>query len=209
MLILSLITSLCLGVALAWVYKYRTVYTKEFVTTLIILPSLLAIIIFLVNGSLGTSVAVAGTFSLIRFRSAAGGSRELLSLFLAMTIGLSTGMGYLILAILSILFFLSIWFSLEKFFFFNNGQTFRFLTIDVSKKEVEVKQVFSTILNNYCSNSDLVSLKTSQNGSQLRLSYEVDLKSDGDDVNLMQNLLNIDHATDESLTKRAKKRKIL
>ncbi len=72
------------------------------------IPSLLSVIIFLVNGSLGTSVAVAGTFCLVRFRSAAGGARELLAPFLTMTIGLSTGMGCLTLAILTTIVFLVI-----------------------------------------------------------------------------------------------------
>jgi hypothetical protein len=75
-LIFSMITSLILGIVLAKVYKRQTIYTKEFVITLSLLPAIISIIIFLVNGNLGTSVAVAGTFSLIRFRSAAGGSKK-------------------------------------------------------------------------------------------------------------------------------------
>ena len=93
-----LATSLILGFVLAMVYKYQTQYTKEFVITLTLMPVLIAIIILLVNGNLGTSVAVAGAFSLIRFRSAAGSSKELLAVFLATAIGLATGMGYLLLA---------------------------------------------------------------------------------------------------------------
>ena len=70
-----LATSLILGLVLAMVYKYKTLHTKEFVITLTLMPALIAIIILLVNGNLGTSVAVAGAFSLIRFRSAAGSSK--------------------------------------------------------------------------------------------------------------------------------------
>ena len=91
-LIFSMITSLILGIVLAKVYKRQTIYTKEFVITLSLLPAIISIIIFLVNGNLGTSVAVAGTFSLIRFRSAAGGSKELLAVFMATAIGITTGM---------------------------------------------------------------------------------------------------------------------
>ena len=94
-----LATSLILGLVLAMVYKYKTLHTKEFVVTLTLMPALIAIIILLVNGNLGTSVAVAGAFSLIRFRSAAGSSKELLAVFLATAIGLATGMGYLLLAV--------------------------------------------------------------------------------------------------------------
>ena len=83
-LLLALVVSLFLGLALSWAYKQRTLYTREFVISLTLLPCLMTLVIFLVNGSLGTSIAVAGTFSLIRFRSATSGSRELIAIFLAM-----------------------------------------------------------------------------------------------------------------------------
>ena len=82
-LMLALLVSLVLGLALTWTYKYRTLYTREFVISLTLLPCLMTLVIFLVNGSLGTSIAVAGTFSLIRFRSATSGSRELIAVFMA------------------------------------------------------------------------------------------------------------------------------
>ena len=98
-----------LGLALSWAYKQRTLYTREFVISLTLLPCLMTLVIFLVNGSLGTSIAVAGTFSLIRFRSATSGSRELIAIFLAMIIGLAAGTGYLLLAVLFTGFILGIW----------------------------------------------------------------------------------------------------
>ena len=98
-LIASLVTGLILGIILAKVYKHQTIYTKEFVITLSLLPAIISIIIFLVNGNLGTSVAVAGTFILIRFRSAAGGSKELLAIFMATAMGITTGMGFLALGV--------------------------------------------------------------------------------------------------------------
>ena len=90
-LMLALLVSLVLGMALSWTYKYRTLYTREFIVSLTLLPCMMTLVIFLVNGSLGTSIAVAGTFSLIRFRSATSGSRELIAIFLAMIIGLAAG----------------------------------------------------------------------------------------------------------------------
>ena len=73
-LLLALLVSLTLGLALTWTYKYRTLYTREFAISLTLLPCLMTLVIFLVNGNLGTSIAVAGTFSLIRVRSATSGS---------------------------------------------------------------------------------------------------------------------------------------
>ena len=113
-LMLALLVSLLLGLALTWTYKYRTLYTREFVISLTLLPCLMTLVIFLVNGSLGTSIAVAGTFSLIRFRSATSGSRELIAVFMAMIIGLASGTGYLLLAGLFTTFLLAVWLLLEN-----------------------------------------------------------------------------------------------
>lgn len=113
-LMLALLVSLVLGLALTWTYKYRTLYTREFVISLTLLPCLMTLVIFLVNGSLGTSIAVAGTFSLIRFRSATSGSRELIAVFMTMIIGLASGTGYLLLAVLFTIFLLAVWLLLEN-----------------------------------------------------------------------------------------------
>ena len=62
--------------------------------TLAILPAMVQMVILLVNGNIGAGVAVAGAFSLVRFRSVPGTAREIGAIFLAMAIGLATGMGY-------------------------------------------------------------------------------------------------------------------
>ena len=92
--------SLLLGFVMALSYMYRTRYTKSFVVTLALLPAIVCIVIMMVNGNVGTGVAVAGTFSLVRFRSVPGTAKEIGTLFLAMGAGLITGMGYLGFAVL-------------------------------------------------------------------------------------------------------------
>ncbi|HIY56917.1 MAG TPA: DUF4956 domain-containing protein [Candidatus Tetragenococcus pullicola] len=97
--LLCVTASLLLGLLVAKVHMYRNVYTRNFVITLAVLPVLVQSVIMLVNGNLGTGVAVLGAFSLIRFRSVAGGSREITSIFWSMGIGLATGMGYVVYVI--------------------------------------------------------------------------------------------------------------
>lgn len=135
-LMLALLVSLVLGLALTWTYKYRTLYTREFVISLTLLPCLMTLVIFLVNGSLGTSIAVAGTFSLIRFRSATSGSRELIAVFMAMIIGLASGTGYLLLAVLFTIFLLAVWLLLENRQSRTDNQRRRLLTINVSHQDM-------------------------------------------------------------------------
>ena len=142
-LFLALLVSLILGLALTWAYKHRTLYTREFAVSLTLLPCLMTLVIFLVNGSLGTSIAVAGTFSLIRFRSATSGSRELIAIFLAMIIGLAAGTGYLALAVLFTVFILAVWLLLEKQQSKSNHQRRRLLTITIANQEKQLQTIQS------------------------------------------------------------------
>ena len=93
--------SLVLGIGLAFVSQFRARSTQSFAVTLAILPVVVQVVIMLVNGNIGAGVAVAGAFSLVRFRSAPGTAREIGVLFLGMAIGLATGMGYVGLAALT------------------------------------------------------------------------------------------------------------
>ena len=98
--LLCVASALVIGLLLAWMYMYKTRYTKSFVATLALLPAVVCVVIMMVNGNVGTGVAVAGTFSLVRFRSIPGTAREIGAIFLAMGAGLVAGMGYLAYAFL-------------------------------------------------------------------------------------------------------------
>ncbi len=93
--LLCLGAALGLGLILALAYMYKNKYTKSFVLTLALLPAVVCVVIMMVNGNIGAGVAVAGAFSLVRFRSIPGSAKEITMLFLAMGAGLLAGMGYL------------------------------------------------------------------------------------------------------------------
>lgn len=98
--LLCLLTALVIGGGLAFVYTCRSRFTKSFVVTLALLPASVAVVILMVNGNIGAGVAVAGAFSLVRFRSIPGTAREIGAIFVAMAAGLAVGMGYLGYALL-------------------------------------------------------------------------------------------------------------
>ena len=207
-LFLALLVSLILGLALTWAYKHRTLYTREFAVSLTLLPCLMTLVIFLVNGSLGTSIAVAGTFSLIRFRSATSGSRELIAIFLAMIIGLAAGTGYLALAVLFTVFILAVWLLLEKQQSKSKHQRRRLLTITIANQEKQLQTIQSG-LSQFCTELDLISIDTSNNGEQVTTVYEVDFKAQIDDFQIINYLTREQDTYQVSLTKNAKKRKNL
>lgn len=168
----------------------------------------MTLVIFLVNGSLGISIAVAGTFSLIRFRSATSGSRELIAIFLAMIIGLACGTGYLFLAILFTLFILGVWFLLEHQQIKTDNQRRRLLTITVSNQD-KVQKAVQTALDQFCSEVDMITINSSNAGENLSIVYEVELKADADDFQVTSYLTQNIEQCDVTLTKKAKKRKNL
>lgn len=185
---LALLTSLALGLVLAMVYKYKTQYSKEFVVSLTLLPSLIAIIILLVNGNLGTSVAVAGAFSLIRFRSATGSSKELLAVFLATAIGLATGMGYLMLAIAFTIFLSIVILVLEQTRFVKPSANSRFVIMTVPK-EFDADHFFETTNRRMFHKTELVSVHYKKKKEVLVLEYVLEIGRQISDKDLMDTLL--------------------
>ena len=179
--------ALVLGLVVAKVYQYKTVYSKSFVMSLALLPALIAVVIFLVNGSLGAGVAVMGAFSLIRFRSAPGGAKELVSIFLAMTIGIAIGMGYLVFAgaftlIMSIAIIL-----LETINFGQMKHSIRQLTI-VIPESLDYESIFDDIVDKATNHLELASVKTSDMGSLFKLKYIVQLNGKMTEKELMDAL---------------------
>lgn len=206
-LIFSMITSLILGIVLAKVYKRQTIYTKEFVITLSLLPAIISIIIFLVNGNLGTSVAVAGTFSLIRFRSAAGGSKELLAVFMATAIGITTGMGFVALAVVFTLSISFVWLIFEKMNFTSVSQTRRYVEMKVPAN-FDYELLFEAIFSDNCKSVEMTSIEAAEK-QLIKLEYVIDLLPEISDSKLMQQFLVYDKVLSMTISKAAKKKKTL
>ena len=165
---------LVLGLILAKVYQYKTIYSKSFMMTLVMLPTLIAIVIFLVNGSLGAGVAVMGAFSLIRFRSAPGGAKELLAIFLAMTIGIAVGMGYLIFASVFTIIMSVVMLLLETVNFGQLKHSMRQVTV-VIPESLDYEMVFDDIFQKATNYVELANVKTSDMGSLFKIKYIVQL----------------------------------
>ena len=166
--------ALVLGLILAKVYQYKTIYSKSFMMTLVMLPTLIAIVIFLVNGSLGAGVAVMGAFSLIRFRSAPGGAKELLAIFLAMTIGIAVGMGYLVFASVFTIIMSVVMLLLETVNFGQMKHSMRQVTV-VIPESLDYEMVFDDIFQKATNYIELANVKTSDMGSLFKIKYIVQL----------------------------------
>lgn len=174
---------LCIGIALliglflALIYTYKSRYTMSFVVTLAILPAVVCVVIMMVNGNVGAGVAVAGAFSLVRFRSVPGTAKEIGTIFLAMGAGLICGMGYLGYAVL---FSLILGVCMLVYNTIGLGtapkvspdKTLR-ITIP---EDLNYSEVFTDLMETYTSRYELVQVKTTNLGSLFKLAYNLRLK---------------------------------
>lgn len=169
--------SLGIGLILAALYQYHTRYTRSFVVTLALLPAVVCVVIMMVNGNVGTGVAVAGTFSLVRFRSAPGTAREICAIFLAMAAGLIAGMGYLGYAVLCTLVLGGAELLFRMLSAKADGGASLYKTLHITiPEDLDYSDVFDEPLREFTREYELTSVKTTNMGSLFRLTYNITLR---------------------------------
>ena len=152
--------ALVLGLVVAKVYQYKTVYSKSFVMSLALLPALIAVVIFLVNGSLGAGVAVMGAFSLIRYLVVSGAFTLIMSVAIIL---------------------------LETINFGQMKHSIRQLTI-VIPESLDYESIFDDIFDKATNHLELASVKTSDMGSLFKLKYIIQLNGKMTEKELMDAL---------------------
>ncbi|MGM9600461.1 MAG: DUF4956 domain-containing protein [Faecousia sp.] len=181
--------SLALGLVMAFAYMYRTRYTKSFVVTLALLPAVVCVIIMMVNGNVGTGVAVAGAFGLVRFRSVPGSAKEICALFLAMAAGLITGMGYLAFGVLFTLLMCVMFVAYNHIDLGakKNGDAYKILSVMIPE-DLDYSDIFDDIFEVYTLDHDLVRVKSTNMGSMFKLTYSVTLRDTAKEKEMIDKL---------------------
>ena len=157
--------------------------------TLALLPAVVCVVIMMVNGNVGTGVAVAGAFSLVRFRSVPGSAKEICIIFLAMGTGLVVGMGYLGYAFLFAILLggMTVVYSRLGFGARKKGSLYKTLRITIPE-DLDYTGVFDPILKEYTSDFELTQVRTTHMGSLFRLTYDLTLSSPGIEKELIDKL---------------------
>ncbi len=175
--LLCVMTALGIGIFLALVYRYHERPSKSFTLTLALLPAIVCVVIMMVNGNIGAGVAVAGAFSLVRFRSVPGSAKEIAAIFLGMGCGLICGMGYLGYAVLfavilgaGMFLFTMVSSMVEK----NNDEKILQITIP---EDLDYAGVFDPLFDEYLEAHESLSVKTTNMGSMFKLRYKVRMKN--------------------------------
>ena len=168
--------ALGLGLISALVYMFKSYCSKSFAVTLTIIPAIVAMLIMMVNGlSAGAGIAVLGVFSLVRFRSQPGSSREILAIMLSMAIGLACGGGYITFALFATVIVCAVWLVLFATPFGNT--TKKELKIEIPEN-LDYEGLFDDIFKEFTTKHEVITVKTVQMGSVYELRYHVSLKKD-------------------------------
>lgn len=174
--LLCISVSLALGLLMAVVCAWKDRHSKSFVITMGLLPAVVCVVIMMVNGNIGAGVAVAGAFSLVRFRSAPGSAKEIVSIFLAMGAGLICGMGYLGFAALftvilcGVFLLYNLWASCSQ----KTEAIYKTVKITIPE-DLDYTGTFDDIFAQYAKAYTLTQVKTTNMGSMFRLTYEITL----------------------------------
>lgn len=176
--IICLLFGLLLGAIFSVMCHYKTRSSKSFFVATALMPVTVAMVILLVNGNIGVGVAVAGAFSLVRFRSAPGTAKEISIIFIAMATGLALGIGYVAYAsIFTVLSGVVLMFCSHFRFWEVNGNSLEKILKITIPENLNYQSVFGDIFDEYLDRCELLKVRTTNMGSMFRLTYSIKLKS--------------------------------
>ena len=172
---ICLAASVICGLIISLVYKICEHPSKSFSITLALLPAIVQMVIMMVNGNLGVGVAVAGSFSLVKFRSLPGKASDILVIFLSMALGLCTGMGYVVFALALSIILAAVLFIFAKTPILDADTSYRNLRI-VIPEDLDYTEVFNDIFKKYTKKADIQSVRTMNLGTMYQITYDIELR---------------------------------
>lgn len=181
--------SLIIGIILAVGYMRHARYSKSYIMTLAVLPAVVCVVIMMVNGNIGTGLAVAGAFSLVRFRSVPGSAKEITMLFLAMGTGLLTGMGYIGFGFVFAVIMSLVIALYNRFDFGVQKNALRYKTIRIAiPEDLDYTNVFDNVFEVYTDKYEFVRVKSFNMGSMFRVTYNLTMKNGANEKEMLDML---------------------
>ena len=181
--LILIVISFVISFVYTLIVSFKLRATKSFFVTSILTPMIVTAIISMVSLFLDNTTSgavriatIAVALGLIRFRSASAKAEELLILFGGVAIGLITGLGYAMVAVIVALLVSGLYVALSslRVFKFKRIGDEKLLRITIPE-ELDYNEAFDPILKTYLKSYELVQIKTASMGSLFRLSYKVEL----------------------------------
>jgi uncharacterized membrane protein YhiD involved in acid resistance len=170
--LICMVSALAAGMILSGLYIIRNRHTDSYAVTVACIPPIVAAVIMAVSGSIGAGIAVAGAFSLVRFRSAPGSAKEMAVIFLSMASGLLCGMGYIAYAVIFAVFVGMVFFVLTTLNYGGGGKNKADRIVKITVPEdLDYSTEIESVMGDYTSSYELISVKSVNMGSMLKLKY--------------------------------------
>ncbi|QFJ55204.1 DUF4956 domain-containing protein [Pseudobutyrivibrio xylanivorans] len=185
--IIDALASGILGLIISLTYIKTGKTSKNFARTLIILPILVCIVMLAVNGNFGTSLAVVGAFSLVRFRSLQGSSRDIGFIFFAMAIGIVCAIGELPLAALVTALVCAIHFGLFFTGYANHDGDEKDLRVTIPEN-LDYSDIFDDLFAKYTKTAKQVAVRTTNMGSMYEINYRIRLNDEKQEKNFLDEI---------------------
>lgn len=183
--LISAVFALVCGTVVAMASSYKSRTSKSFFATLIILPFAVHTVILMVNGNIGAGIAVAGAFSLIRFRSVPAKAREIISLFVAMAAGLACASGYIGISLIFTAIACVAMILLASINMRSDREQELRITIP---ENINFTGVFDDLFEKYTTRATLVSVKSANMGSLYKLTYRIEMKNENEMRNFIDDI---------------------
>ncbi len=185
--LICLVSAFLIGIIIAVAYMLSGKYSKSYVISLVLLPPTVQIVIMMVNGNLGTGMAVLGAFSLIRFRSVPGSSKDICCIFVSMAAGLATGMGYIGFAITMTAIISAALVIMSKTSFGDKTFTDKELKVTIPE-DLDYTEIFDDLFKKYTKKASLEKVKTTNLGSMFELCYMIELKNPAEEKSFIDEI---------------------
>lgn len=173
-------SAIVLGIVISLAYlktHKKDGYTPSFIISLIMLPTIISIIILLVGNNVARAFSLAGAFSIIRFRSTPGDTKDISYIFFTLAVGLACGMGYVGYAVIFTIILCAVMIILDSLKFAMPKSKAMVLKITVPE-DLNFEGLFDEILNTNTTSWNMVRVRTRDFGALYELNYSIHLKND-------------------------------
>ncbi|MCD8191645.1 MAG: DUF4956 domain-containing protein [Oscillospiraceae bacterium] len=191
------ISAIVLGVLTGCLFMVKnSKFNHGFILSLALIPAVVELIILMVSGSVGAGIAVAGAFSLVRFRSQPGTAREIASIFVVVAMGIACGMGYIFIAAAFFVIVAVVTLLLLVAGFGSTQHQQRDLRITIPE-DLDYEGLFDDLFEKYTTSHELLRVKTTNMGTLYELEYIITMREAGiskqfiDDLRCRNGNLNI------------------
>ena len=174
--LIVLIASLVIGFGISAIYMLthkKEGYAQSYAITLIMLPPIVAVLLMLIDTVAG-GLALAGVFTLTRFRSIAADPKDVCYVFMAMACGVIVGKGYIGIAIAFFVVMAIVLYVLNMLNYAAPKTSDMTLKISVPEN-LNYENLFDAVLNKYTSSWRLRRVKTTNFGAMFDCIYSIQL----------------------------------